>query len=69
MYPTGIGLLPQHVVLESTTSDRASFNFNAKHYTVMIRIMTEGPVHLRILYTYEIERVRSIFGESLGGET
>lgn len=69
MYPNGIGLPAQHVILESTTSDRASFNYNAEHYTVMIRIITEGPVHLRISYTYEVETVRSIFSKSLGGET
>jgi len=67
MYPTGIGLPSQHAILESTTSDRASFNYNAEHYTVMIRIITEGPVYLRIVYKYEVERTGSIFGRSLGG--
>ena len=69
MYPGGIGLPSQLVLLDSKTSDRASYNYNAEHHTVMIGIITEGPVHLWISYTYEVETVRSIFGKFLGGET
>jgi hypothetical protein len=65
MYLSGVWISTHNVLLTSITADRASFNYNAEHITVMIEVITKGPVHLRILYKYEAERVRSIFGRSL----
>ncbi len=68
MYLSGVWISTHNVLLASTTADRASFNYNAEYNTVMIEITSQGPVHLRILYKYIVERTGSIFGRSLGGE-
>lgn len=65
MYLSGVWISTYNVLLASTTTDRASFNYNAEYSTVIIEITSAGPVHLRILYKYELERTESIFGRSL----
>ena len=67
MYLCGVWLAAHNVLLASITADRASFNYNAEYNTVIIEIGTDGPIQFRILYRYEVERLVSIFGRSLGG--
>lgn len=67
MYLSGVWMSTQNVLLASTTADRASFNYNAEYSTVMIGITTDGPILLRIVYRYYVEKFISIFGSSLDG--
>ncbi|UCH04178.1 MAG: hypothetical protein JSW05_11455 [Candidatus Thorarchaeota archaeon] len=67
MYMDGVWRSTENVLLASTTADCASFNYNAEYKTAVIEIKTKGPIHLRILYKYEVERFISIFGRSLSG--
>jgi hypothetical protein len=65
MYGDGAWRATHDILLASITADRASFNYNAEYNTVIIEIISEGPIHVRIVYKYDVEKRTSIFGRSL----
>ena len=65
LYQTGVWISTQTVLLTTYTSMTASFNFNSEHSNNIVEIISDGPVLVRIIYTYMVEAEISIFSRVL----
>lgn len=65
MYQSGVWVSTKSVLLASYRSSSASFNFNAEHATNMVEVISDGPILVRIVYTYLVETESSLFNSLL----
>ncbi|MFW9834352.1 MAG: hypothetical protein ACFFEK_10180 [Candidatus Thorarchaeota archaeon] len=65
LYQTGVWISTQTVLLTTYTSMTARFNFNSEHSNNIVEIISDGPVLVRIIYTYLVETEISIFSRVL----
>ena len=65
LYQTGVWISTETILLTTYTSMTASFNFNSEHSNNIVEIISDGPVLVRIIYTYLVEAEISIFSRVL----
>lgn len=61
MHQIGVWVSTQNVVLASFRSATASHNFRAEHTTNIVEVISDGPILVRIVYTYLLETEVSLF--------
>lgn len=61
MHQTGIWVSTSTVLLASVRSTIASYNFESRHSTNIVEIVSDGPIHAYIVYTYLTEANVNLF--------
>ncbi len=62
MYQNGVWISTNNVLLASFRSTIARYNFNAEHSTNIIEVLSDGPILVRIVYTYLTEMETNLLG-------
>jgi len=65
LHQSGVWISTQSVLLASYRTDTASYNFNSEHSTVIIEVISDGPILVYIVYTYLTETVVNLFSRTL----
>ena len=65
LHQTGVWVSTQNVLLASFRSMTASYNFNSEHSTNIVEVISDGPILVRIVYTYLIETEANLFSRAL----
>ncbi|MFQ5832602.1 MAG: hypothetical protein ACE5H4_07860 [Candidatus Thorarchaeota archaeon] len=65
MFKDGVWLSTKNVLLASFTATSARYNYNGEHSTVMIEVVSDGPIQVRIVYAYRIVVESSLFSRAL----
>ena len=65
LYQTGVWTSMETVLLASYRSMAASFNFNSEHSTNIVEVVSNGPILVRIVYSYLIEAEFNLFSRVL----
>jgi hypothetical protein len=65
LHQTGVWISTQNVLLASFRSKTASYNFKSEHSTNIVEVTSDGPILVRIVYTYLIETEVNLFGRFL----
>ena len=61
MHQIGVWISTQNVLLASFRSATARYNFNTEHSTNIVEVISDGPILVRIIYTYLFETEVSLF--------
>jgi hypothetical protein len=61
MYLTGVWISTKSVLLASFRSTTASCNFKSKHSINIVEVISDGPILVRVSYTYLIETEVNLF--------
>ena len=61
MYLSGVWISTTSILLASFKATAASYNYNAEHVTTVVEVISNGPILVRIEYTYIIEIEASLF--------
>ncbi len=61
LHQEGVWISTQSVLLASFTSTTASYNVDSEHSTIIVQVISDGPILVRIVYTYLIETEANIF--------
>ncbi|KXH76981.1 MAG: hypothetical protein AM326_05985 [Candidatus Thorarchaeota archaeon SMTZ-45] len=60
MYWSGVWVSTKSILLASFRSNVATYNFGAEHATNMVEVISDGPILVRIIYTYLVETESSL---------
>jgi hypothetical protein len=61
LHQTGVWISTQSVILASFKSTEASYNFKSEHSTNIVEVISDGPIRVRIVYTYLVETEVNLF--------
>ena len=61
MHNIGVWLSTKNVLLASFRSATARYNFRAEHSTNIVEVISDGPILVRVVYTYLFETEISLF--------
>ncbi len=64
MFKEGVWLSTKTVLLASFRATYARYNYNGEHSTVMIEVVSDGPILVRIVYSYNVVVESSFFGRA-----
>lgn len=65
LHQTGVWTSTENVLLASFRTDTASYNFNSEHSTIIVEVISDGPILVRIVYTYLTETESNLFSRTL----
>lgn len=65
LHQTGVWISTRNVILASFRSATASYNFKSEHATNIVEVISDGPILVRIVYTYLLETEVSFFSRVL----
>ena len=61
MYLSGVWISTTSILLASFRATAASYDYNAEHVTTVVEVISDGPILVRIEYTYSFEIEASLF--------
>ncbi|MFX1559179.1 MAG: hypothetical protein ACFFBL_01200 [Promethearchaeota archaeon] len=65
LHQSGVWYSTQNVLLASYRTRTVSYNFNSEHSTYIVEVISDGPILVRIIYTYLVETEVNIFSRVL----
>jgi hypothetical protein len=65
LHQSGVWFSTQNVLLASFRTNTASYNFNSEHSTIIVEVISDGPISVRIVYTCLTETEVNLFSRTL----
>lgn len=65
LHQSGVWISTQSVLLASFRTTTASYNYNSEHSTIVVEVISDGPILVQIVYTYLTETVVNLFSRTL----
>lgn len=65
MHQVGVWVSIRNVLLASFRSTTARYNFNSEHSMNIVEVISDGPIIVRVVYTYLLETEVTLFSRFL----
>ncbi|MFW9799516.1 MAG: hypothetical protein ACFFD9_03720 [Candidatus Thorarchaeota archaeon] len=65
MFLDGVWISTKTVLLASFIATRAGYNYKGEHSTVVIEVLSDEPIRVRIIYTYNVAIESSFLSRAL----